>query len=361
MSKVIILRGLQGAGKSTFVKDMCDAFTVQNTTFAVFSADHYWIDPITKEYKFVLEDLGKAHATCFRDFIEAAQRNSHIKDYDYFFIDNTNIRPPDIAPYIAVANAYGLDHEIITIMCDPEVGIKRNIHGVAAKTIKDNHKALLKIQLPPRWNHTIIDPHNLMGKITVNPLEELKSYAERFNVVDIANRVLDNPKFPEWSGSSRKEQHHYGRGGLIEHTLEVVELCLQTSKYFQNKSKSVEDRQLFLAALFHDCGKMWDYEPLDENYTEWQGNLHKKKIHHISRSVLEWNVACFDFTNYSHVKDTSWLTQEVQDEITHAILSHHGLKEWGSPVMPSTRLAYFLHLCDGISARTDDVYRNVKH
>ena len=41
----------------------------------------------------------------------------------------------------------------------------------------------------------------------------------------------------------------------------------------------------------------------------------------------------------------------------------HGQREWGSPVMPKSRVAWLLHLSDGISARmadcetTDHVYQ----
>jgi 3'-5' exoribonuclease len=47
-------------------------------------------------------------------------------------------------------------------------------------------------------------------------------------------------------------------------------------------------------------------------------------------------------------------TQQTIDNVLHAILAHHGSREWGSPVVPLTKLAWMLHLCDGISARMDD-------
>ena len=45
---------------------------------------------------------------------------------------------------------------------------------------------------------------------------------------------------------------------------------------------------------------------------------------------------------------------DEHDEVLHAILSHHGRREYGSPVSPSTRIAWLLHLCDSISARMFD-------
>lgn len=179
-------------------------------------------------------------------------------------------------------------------------------------------------------------------------LENLKRQARELNCYGIACEILDDQRFPIWSGSSKQGQHHYGKGGLIRHTDEVIQLCLLNNVYFEGSSKHLFDGNIFLAALFHDAGKMWDYEPLDPDefeYKEWQGTTHKRNVHHITRSALVWQNAS-NKHGYNH----------IDDEILHAILAHHGQREWGSPVAPNTRLAWLLHLCDGISARMDDVY-----
>jgi 3'-5' exoribonuclease len=174
----------------------------------------------------------------------------------------------------------------------------------------------------------------------MTPVNKLKSLANYYGVSDIANVVLEDKRFSYWSGSSSPLSHHYGNGGLAIHVLEVVELCMSTNEYFCSH-KNVNKQKLFLAALFHDAGKMWDYEHC--NSTEWRANYHKKAIHHISRSALVWNEAKIKY-NFN----------DDEDEVLHAILAHHGSKEYGSPVQPLTRLAWILHLCDSLSARMDD-------
>jgi 3'-5' exoribonuclease len=162
----------------------------------------------------------------------------------------------------------------------------------------------------------------------------------------IANIVIDNPKFAIWSGSSKSFQHHYGYGGLATHTLEVVELSLSNNAFFDKIGEGVDPAHVYLAALFHDCGKMWDYKPTNEAMTEWESEKHKYLIHHISRSGIIWTQAVQEMGVF----------QEATDDILHAILAHHGQRAWGSPVSPSTRLAWLLHLCDGLSARMYDCY-----
>jgi 3'-5' exoribonuclease len=188
------------------------------------------------------------------------------------------------------------------------------------------------------------------------PTLKLIAIADKFKVRSLAGTVLDNPRFPVWAGASKPHQHHYGKGGLAQHVLEVCELCLQTNNYFDKIGqipgiayKAVDPCKLFLAALFHDAGKMWDYEPVDSEYKEWKGNDHRLLIHHISRSALLWHEAS---------KNEDWKPVD-QDEVLHCILSHHGQKEWGSPVQPRTRMAWMLHLCDGISARIDDCDKRI--
>jgi len=162
----------------------------------------------------------------------------------------------------------------------------------------------------------------------------------------LTNVVLNDTRFHVWSGASKPYQHHYGKGGLATHTLEVIDLCLSNNAFFTSRKEGVPDEYAFLAALFHDVGKMWDYVPTNAEMTEWTGSDHRRQIHHISRSAIVWMQAAADM-DYPEIS---------ADTILHAILAHHGRKEWGSPVTPATRLAWLLHLCDALSARMYDCY-----
>ena len=183
--------------------------------------------------------------------------------------------------------------------------------------------------------------------------DRLRSYTVLFNndVTIISNQIFDNlPQFRYWSGSGKPEHHHYGYNGLARHTLEVYELMANSSKTL---NLDVRLDLIYLAALFHDVGKLWDYERSVEHVMQnhraiamgdWIKSKHARNIHHISRSALVWSKAV----------DSTGLFREEHDEVLHAILAHHGQREWGSPVAPNSKLAWLLHLCDGISARMDD-------
>ena len=52
--------------------------------------------------------------------------------------------------------------------------------------------------------------------------QHLIDRANNLGVYDIASVVIADPRFELWSGSSKEHQHHYGKGGLIQHTYEVL-------------------------------------------------------------------------------------------------------------------------------------------
>ena len=160
---------------------------------------------------------------------------------------------------------------------------------------------------------------------------------------------LFDPIFSLQSGCSHEKGHHYGFNGLITHTWEVISLCSNTADFYKwDTSKPIDYVELFLSALFHDVGKCRDYEfPSDDSPT-FTSSAHKRTIHHISRSAIEWE----KFAEQETLFDTKFVHR-----VTHNILSHHGQRQFGSPVAPLSREAWILHLCDNISARVDDCDR----
>jgi len=185
-------------------------------------------------------------------------------------------------------------------------------------------------------------------------LEKLIELSKRFDCEDICNEVLANFLFPYWSASTKysgKELHHYGEGGLLRHTLEVAELMVATAPILSALNQDSINQQLFLkkciiSAVFHDFGKMWDYRE-NTDKKEWESTRHAKEIGHIVRSGMEFERVALKYA----------MPPEDKHEILHAILSHHGSKEHGSPVSPKTKLAWLLHLCDTMSARYEDCER----
>jgi 3'-5' exoribonuclease len=156
--------------------------------------------------------------------------------------------------------------------------------------------------------------------------------------------LIDYPNFIKWSGSHAKSYHHYGEGGLLHHTFEVIDLAFVARERL-GLQEAIDGLTLYFACLFHDTGKMFDY--VKEN-GEWKPTAHRRLIHHISESALIWSRTIYKFP---------LLIQQYHDPVLHAILAHHGGRQFGSPIAPKTRIAWLLHLTDGISARMNDCDR----
>lgn len=149
--KVVILRGVPGAGKSRYAREN---FPEAN----VCSADHFFMKD--GEYKFDPNKLAQAHGACLRKFIDCIGVNGEVAfvPIDTVVVDNTGTSVVEIAPYAALANAYGCELEIITLEVDPKVAAARNVHGVPETSVlrmAQNLEHGTK-QLPPWWPHKVV-------------------------------------------------------------------------------------------------------------------------------------------------------------------------------------------------------------
>ena len=150
--RIVLMRGIPKSGKSTYVEK-----TFASSTCIICSADFYFMRD--GSYNFDPNALNESQAGCLREF-------SHlIVDHawgrlerlpEVLVVDNTNTSALELAPYVALASAYGYKCDIITVRCDPMVAHQRNIHGVPLTVIQrmaDN----IKVPLPPYWNINLIN------------------------------------------------------------------------------------------------------------------------------------------------------------------------------------------------------------
>lgn len=152
IQRVYIMRGVSGAGKSTYArKNFNDPI--------ILSSDDFWTqngEDYIKSFDF--KRLGEAHAWNLRRF--ALYIVGDAKPYfdRDLVVDNTNTTVGEIAPYYALAHAFNYPVQILTVATDPKIAFERNAHGVPAEAHKRQVENLIRgdRQIPSYWNHKVV-------------------------------------------------------------------------------------------------------------------------------------------------------------------------------------------------------------
>lgn len=124
--KLILMRGLPGSGKSTRAKELAE-------DNPVFSTDDFFY--VNNEYQFDPSNLARNHQKNIQRTEDAMKNNQRIVT-----VDNTNISPYEMKPYVLLADKYGYQIEIHKPNTDwawnSEELAKRNTHKVPQNTIE---------------------------------------------------------------------------------------------------------------------------------------------------------------------------------------------------------------------------------
>lgn len=139
-------------------------------------------------------------------------------------------------------------------------------------------------------------------------------------------------KFRECPAATRI--HHAYIGGLVEHSLNVVRMCAALSELYPDV-----DRDLLLtAAALHDVGKIEEFDWTVSPRMSDAGHM----VGHVVGGTMMVREAANGIDGFDPILNLA---------LQHAILSHHGLKEYGSPKQPKSLEALILHCADDLDAK----------
>lgn len=187
------------------------------------------------------------------------------------------------------------------------------------------------------------DPRDLLPTGTRDRdemLVELRAAVKRISdarLRAVVRAVFGAPGFIEAFSScpAGSGRHHAYVGGLLEHTLAVAALCEALVIAYPRA-----DRDLLLAAaLLHDVGKTEEIS-LDSafGYTD-AGRL-------VGHVVLGERIVSRAIDGLARP-----IAPDVALRLVHAVLSHHGEREWGTPCRPCSLEALLLHHADNLDAQ----------
>jgi len=172
---------------------------------------------------------------------------------------------------------------------------------------------------------------------------ELRGYIDRFKNADLRRLVfafLDDDRIgPAFKAApAAKRLHHAWLGGLLEHVLTLVRVCVATVPFYPE----VDPDLLVTGAVLHDIGKIYELDWKSSfSYT-----LEGQMIGHISiaQGMLR-----------EKVQALAPFPEKLRVLVEHMVLSHHGKLEFGSPKLPMTPEAILLSALDDLEAKMQAV------
>lgn len=156
-------------------------------------------------------------------------------------------------------------------------------------------------------------------------------------LTEVLLRALEIADGFEEARAAMKNHHAYACG-LLEHTYSMARLGVMIGQHYATYYPGLIRVDLILAGvLLHDIGKVWEYNQVDGSVTD-VGEL----VGHIGTGVEIITRA---------MADTGTTDPDLGLELRHLVLSHHGRKEFGSPVEPKTAEAILLSRLDDLDSR----------
>jgi len=177
-------------------------------------------------------------------------------------------------------------------------------------------------------------------------IDDLKSYIDNSDNIYISallKSFFDDEKFLEkfCSSTAAVKNHHASVGGLLLHTISVTKICEFIVNAYDKDDKSINKDLLICGAVLHDIGKTIGYSV--ENFL----HINEDDENLIGHITIGYGMVLKEIEKIQGFPD------DLKREILHIILSHHGEKEYGSPVEPQTLESVIVCNADRFDADID--------
>lgn len=136
-------------------------------------------------------------------------------------------------------------------------------------------------------------------------------------------------------------QSHHGavRRGLLAHSVRVAHIAVQLGDAYGAGWLPHDKDLVIAAALLHDVGKLYTLPSIAGGSLPEEA----RQFDHVTLGTLIVRMAA----EQAEPK----LSPTRLNALLHALLAHHGKREWGAPVEPQSVEAWLVHLADLAEAR----------
>jgi 3'-5' exoribonuclease len=184
--------------------------------------------------------------------------------------------------------------------------------------------------------HTEKDIPTMCGK-----LNEILGSIQNRHLAALVQAYLDDDKLMQnfCRAPAAQSLHHAFIGGLLEHTLNAIEVADALVKFYPGLN-----RDLVIAGIFlHDIAKTWELS-YDAAFCYTDGG---QLVGHIVKSVLWLEHKRIEAEELIGEK----IPQDLMDVMQHIIISHHGVPEFGAVKIPATPEAIAVHHIENMDAK----------
>jgi predicted kinase len=166
---VVLMRGLPGSGKSTFVEQLVERATQLDINSAVCSADQFFYDE-HGTYHFDTRELSSNHGKCFSKFQYHLRASpGELGFVKLIIVDNTNIRKDELDRYIrAMYGLYDVKYHSFRFKC-------RSEEEAATQCLRTDHCVPLNVVLR-RYGEYTYKMHQNDETEVIPKYEDLDAY-----------------------------------------------------------------------------------------------------------------------------------------------------------------------------------------
>lgn len=161
---------------------------------------------------------------------------------------------------------------------------------------------------------------------------------ENPHIKQLLNSFFSDPSFVDEfkTAPAGITMHHAYIGGLLEHTIHVLQICRTLLNIYPQLDKDL----LFSGAILHDIGKIKEFR-VTTNIKQSEEGMLRGHITMGEEMILE------------RMKKVADFPKDLKIKIAHIMLAHHGNNEYGSPVVPAFAEAEAIYYADECDAKLD--------
>jgi len=258
--------------------------------------------------------------------IELAQTKDNKPYYKLFLIDKTG----EIKGQIWSDSLKRIDKNIL-----------KPGNVILIDALVEDYRGLMQLNIfnAEKADETALSDYMEASDFKIDDLwDELKKYISKVKSTEIKKFLTEifedteiTRKFKTYPAA--EFVHHAFQGGLLEHVLEMLDCSQPLRKYYPEANFDL----VTAGVILHDIGKLFELEPVGVTV---QRTTEGYLIGHLIKSFE------------TLLEKGKLLKPETLLNLKHIILSHHGLLEFGSPILPATIEATIVNYLDQLSSKT---------